>query len=96
MKSLSERKERCGQELLRYIAQLTDQKQLVEGGSAKLAQIEADLAILRVEVVNIPEILYEILPNARSLLQSFHLHVDIVQTFTEMFQKGERDHTRAK
>ena len=94
LKSISARKERCGQELLRCSTQLTDREHLLEGATAKLAQIEGDLATLKAEFIHTPDFSLESLPSAAPLLRSFHLHVDMVQTFTEMFEKGQRDHAK--
>ena len=95
MKSLSERKEQCGQEFLRCSAQLADRKQLLEGASTRLTEIEADLKEPQAGSGDTPEVSYEALPSAGPLLRIFNSHVDMVRIFTEMFQKVERDHALA-
>lgn len=51
--------------------------------------------MLKDEVVNTSKGSYESLPSIGLLLQSLHLHVDMVETFREMVKKGELNHAKA-
>ena len=64
---------------------------MLEGASTRLTAVEADLKDLNVGLGDSLEVSYEALPSTGPLLGIFNSHVDMVQTFTEMFQKGERD-----